>query len=336
MAPPADPSSAVGRIGFAGTPAFAATILAALIEAGRRPAVVYTQPDRPMGRGRKTRPSAVKLLAEQNALALQQPASLRSAEAAEVFADYRLDVFVVAAYGLILPPAILDVPRLGCLNVHASLLPRWRGAAPIERAIMAGDPETGVCIMRMERGLDTGPVYARERTAIEPTDDAASLEARLARLGSTLLLACLADLPTRSPTPQPESGVTYADKLTSADARIDWARPATDIERQVRALRDRLPATTAAGGTRVAVLDACAEPQPPGTTVPPGSILEAGRDGIRIACGRGVLAVLRLRLNVGKGKPLSPAEAINGYARLFRPNERLGDPAPADPGPAPR
>ncbi len=324
MTTSADPSTPALRLGFAGTPDFAARILAALIQAGRPPVVVYTQPDRPVGRGRRVQPSPVKQLAQAHGLSVAQPATLRGSDAAEALASWRLDVLVVAAYGLILPPAILDLPRLGCLNVHASLLPRWRGAAPVERAIMAGDAETGVCIMRMERGLDTGPVYTCRRTPIRDSDDGPSLAARLAELGSAALLECLADLPNRTPTPQPEAGVSYASKLGPDDATIMWDRPAAAIDRQIRALRGRLPATTQAGDVRIAILEASVEADVAAPAAP-GTILAASRNGIRVACGEGVLRALRVRLSIGKGKPLSAAEASNGFAHVFRPTERLGD-----------
>lgn len=314
------------KLAFAGTPDFAARILEALLDAGRVPAVVYTQPDRPAGRGRKLSPSAVKVLAEQHGLPLRQPSSLK--DVAEVLAleEQALDVLVVAAYGLLLPPPVLAAPRLGCINVHASLLPRWRGAAPIERAIMAGDSETGACIMQMDAGLDTGPVYLCRRCPITDDTDAASLERQLASLGSEALLHCLERLPSLTPEPQPAEGVSYAAKLTRADAIIQWQRPAVEIERQVRALADRLPPFSQAGETRLTVLAARAESGAAGS---PGTVLAFGRNGLAVACGEGVLNIQRLRLNVGKGRPMSAAEAANGYAALFAPGTRLTGPDPA-------
>jgi methionyl-tRNA formyltransferase len=310
------------RLGFAGTPEFAATILEALLRSGRAPAVVYTQPDRPAGRGRKLRPSAVKALALAHRLELRQPPSLRSAEEVAALAAYDLDVLVVAAYGLLLPSAILRVPRAGCINVHASLLPRWRGAAPIERAILAGDSESGACIMQMDEGLDTGPVYTCRRCAITPGMDAITLEALLAELGSDALLACLDRLPELTPSPQASSGVTYASKLTRGDAQIAWGDPAAQIERQVRALRGRMPPFTELGQTRLSIFEAYALD----TTAEllPGTILAAEPGGIQVACGSGVLNVLRLRLSLGKGQLLTAAEAINGYGRLLAVGNRLG------------
>lgn len=314
------------KLGFAGTPDFAARILEALLAAGRVPALVYTQPDRPAGRGRKLSPSAVKVLAEGHGLPLRQPSSLK--DRAEVLAleEQALDVLVVAAYGLLLPPPVLAAPRLGCINVHASLLPRWRGAAPIERAIMAGDSETGACIMQMDAGLDTGPVYLCRRCPITDDTDAASLERQLAALGSDALLHCLERLPSLAPEPQPAEGATYAAKLTRADAIIHWQRPALEIERQVRALADRLPPFSQAGETRLTVLAARAEPGAAGS---PGTVMAFDRKGLAVACGEGILNIQRLRLNVGKGRPMSAAEAANGYAALLAPGSRLTGPDPA-------
>lgn len=303
------------RLGFAGTPVFACRILEALLQAGYRPAVVYTQPDRPSGRGRKQQPSAVKALAVAQGLPVRQPISLRPTEETAALAAFQLDLLVVAAYGLILPQAILAAPRFGCINVHASLLPRWRGAAPIERAIMAGDSETGVCIMQMERGLDTGPVYLCRPCAITPDTDAPALEARLAVLGGEALLTCLDQLPELRPAPQATEGVTYASKLTRADAHIDWHRPAAAIERQVRALCGRLPPFTAIGAARLSVLEAQALEQPAGAAA--GTIVAASSSGIRVACAEGTLNVTLLKLNLGKGQPLQPGDAINGYGGLF-------------------
>jgi methionyl-tRNA formyltransferase len=322
------------RCGFAGTPAFAARILQALLQSGRVPVVVYTQPDRPSGRGRRTQPSAVKLLAESHDLPVRQPTSLRTLEEAEALTNFGLDVLVVAAYGLLLPPTILRVPRLGCLNVHASLLPRWRGAAPIERAIMAGDSQTGACIMQMDEGLDTGPVYLCRACAITSDTDAPALESRLATLGSEALLTCLGELPELQPTPQPGEGVTYARKLTRSDAEIRWRQPAIDIDRQVRALRGRMPAVTGLGAARMNVLEARA--LDPTTRVAggaaPGTIVAASAFGIEVACGTGILNILRLKLNLGKGLPLTAAEALNGFGRQLAVGTLLGAKDPEDSG----
>jgi methionyl-tRNA formyltransferase len=243
----------------------------------------------------------VKALASKRGLPVEQPASLRGPGQALALAAWGLDVLVVAAYGLILPPAVLAVPRYGCVNVHASLLPRWRGAAPVERAIMAGDSETGICIMAMERGLDTGPIYlSRGPVPIEPDTDGPGLEARLVDLGGSALVEVLAQLPALQPVPQSDEGVTYAGKLTRADAEIDWQRPALDIHRQVRALKGRMPAFTFLGTARLSVLEADVES---GAGAAPGTLISADNAGIRIGCGTGRLNVRRLKLSVGKGGP---------------------------------
>jgi methionyl-tRNA formyltransferase len=326
MPEPSDTARDSLRLGFAGTPAFASAILAGLLAAGRRPVAVYTQPDRPVGRGRRLQPPPVKILALAHALPVRQPESLRGAETARALTDLDLDVLVVAAYGLILPPGILAAPRQGCLNVHASLLPRWRGAAPVERAIMAGDEETGVSIMQMDRGLDTGPVYLQRRCAITADTVGPALEARLAELGADALLECLDRLGEIEATPQPDAGVTYAHKLSRADAVVDWNRSARAIERQVRALCGRLPAFTEAGGVRRTLLEARALPGP--ARERPGTVMSADPSGIRIACADGVLLVSRLKLSVGRGRPLDAADATNGYPDLFTTGALFGEAPP--------
>ena len=272
------------RIIFMGTPNFAVPTLDALVTAGHEIAAVYTQPPRPGGRrGRELVPSPVQRRAEALGIAVRSPARLRGAEEQAAFAALDADVGVVAAYGLILPQAVLDAPREGCLNVHGSLLPRWRGAAPVQRAIMAGDEETGVCIMRMEAGLDTGPVLLDGRVVIGGKT-AGELTDELARMGAVLMVETLATLDARMPVAQPDEGVTYAAKIDKAEARIDWSRPAVEVERLVRAMNPAPGAWFAAAGDRVKVLEACTNTDsfdaPPGTVV--GSALE-------IACGEGVL-----------------------------------------------
>ena len=222
------------RLAFMGTPDFAAPTLDALLAAGHDVVAVYTQPPRRAGRGKALSPSPVQRRAEAAGIAVRTPATLRDPEAQAAFAALALDAAVVAAYGLILPAPILEAPRHGCLNVHASLLPRWRGAAPIQRAILAGDEVTGVCIMAMERGLDTGAVYAREETPIG-RKTAGELTDELAILGGRLIIEVLADLPDRTPEVQPEQGVTYAAKIEKTEARLDFTKPAVDVERQIRA-----------------------------------------------------------------------------------------------------
>ncbi len=313
------------RLGFAGTPVFAAKILQALIDAGRQPAVVYTQPDRPSGRGRRVQPSPVKLVAAAEGIPLEQPATLRDPAAAELLASYQLDVLIVAAYGLILPGDVLETPAKGCINVHASLLPRWRGAAPIERAIMAGDEESGISIMKMDKGLDTGPVYATRPWPITRETDAAALEQALARVGSVALLDCLENLDQLQPEPQPECGATYASKLNRSDAAIRWGEAALRIERQVRALNDRMPAFATSDEARVRILKARAEPAVSADPVPPGTIIAADKSGICVACGEGSLRITQLRLNLGKGQALSAAAALNGYPKLLGAGRVLND-----------
>jgi methionyl-tRNA formyltransferase len=226
------------RVIFAGTPEFAARALEAIAAAGNDVPLVLTQPDRPAGRGMAMQPSAVKKAALARGLEVFQPPTLRDEASRARIAAVGADVMVVAAYGLILPQAVLDLPRFGCINIHASLLPRWRGAAPIQRALLAGDTETGVCIMQMEAGLDTGPVLMREALPIAPDDSTGSLHDRLADLGARLAVAALSGLPLPA-QPQPAEGVTYAHKIEKAESLIDWSRPAADIDRQVRAFSPR-------------------------------------------------------------------------------------------------
>jgi methionyl-tRNA formyltransferase len=311
------------RLGFAGTPEFAATILEALVTAGHSPVVVYTQPDRPSGRGRKPLPSPVKGLAARQGIETRQPVTLKETGAVDDLASLELDTLVVAAYGLILPQAILSAPKYGCMNVHASLLPRWRGAAPVERAIMAGDEETGVTIMSMDAGLDTGPIILQERCPIESETTGGELEATLARLGARCLLDCLENLGSLDPTPQDEAGATYAHKLTAADASIDWTRPAEAIARQIRALNPRLPATCASGDLRIRILQARAVRDPGGE---PGRIVAADRNGIRVSCRESTLVIQSVQLDRGRGRPLSAADAVNGYAGYFEEGTKLAQP----------
>jgi methionyl-tRNA formyltransferase len=261
-------------------------------------------------------PGPVKVLAAAKDIEVLQPATLRDPLAASELARFGLDVLIVVAYGLLLPSAILETPRLGCINVHASLLPRWRGAAPVERAIMAGDDTTGVSIMRMDRGLDTGPIYLTRSCPIHERATGPELEATLAELGQDALLQCLAELPDLKPVPQPSDGVCYAHKLSTADALIDWSCDARSIDRQVRALCGRLPAFTFAGETRVQILAAIPDAR---TTAdaPPGTVVDASpKTGITVACGDGALIITRLQLNRGKGLPMGAADALNGFQDL--------------------
>lgn len=297
------------RVVFAGTPEFAAVSLRALLDAGATLAGVLTQPDRPAGRGRRLTPGAVKRVAMERGLVLQQPATLRDAAARAAVAALQPDLLVVAAYGLILPSSILELPPLGCVNVHASLLPRWRGAAPIQRAIEAGDGETGVCLMRMDTGLDTGAVLASRRLAIGAHETAAGLHDRLAALGADLLTDSLPALAAGAlvATPQPSEGVTYAERLRKEEAWIDWSRPADELERRVRAFNPWPVACTGLDGRRLRVWLASASAESAGA--PPGTVVVADRDRLEIATGEGRLALERLQLP--GGKPLAVRDFRN-------------------------
>jgi methionyl-tRNA formyltransferase len=297
------------RLAFMGTPGFAVACLAAVAAAGHDIAAVYTQPPRPAGRGKQPRPSPVQAAALARKLPVRTPASLKSPEEHQAFAALDLDAAVVVAYGLLLPRAILRAPRLGCFNVHASLLPRWRGAAPIQRAIMAGDKETGITIMKMDEGLDTGPILLAESIPIGASDTAAHLHDRLADLGARLIVAALDGVAQGrlASRPQPHEGVTYAAKLGPADERLDWRRPASELDRQIRALGPRPGAWFEHGGERLKVL--AAEPVNEPNPGPPGLVRD---DRLLIACGQGALRLLRLQ-RAGKS-PVAAAEFLRGYA----------------------
>lgn len=294
------------RLAFAGAPTFAATILQRLLESPHAIDVVYTQPDRPAGRGRKFSPSAVRTLAEAAGLEVRTPVDL-DGEAARLAS---VDWLVVAAYGVLLPPPILTAPKYQCLNVHASLLPRWRGAAPVERAIMAGDTETGVSIMQIDAGLDTGPVYRRQTLPLGDQATGASIAVALAELGAQTLLQVLEELPALQPQPQDDADATYAFKLSPRDAVIDWRDDAASISRQIRALAGRLAAYTWAGDLRLRVLEArlgeAEQRLPPGT-------LHRRKAIWQVACGSGALELLTVQLNRGKGNPLAIRDGINGF-----------------------
>ncbi|GGX44645.1 methionyl-tRNA formyltransferase [Tateyamaria omphalii] len=281
------------RVIFMGTPDFSVSTLDALHAAGHEIVCVYTQPPRPAGRGKKDRPSPVQARAEALGLEVRHPVSVRNAAAQGEFAALNAEIAVVVAYGLILPQPILDAPTHGCLNIHASLLPRWRGAAPIHRAIMAGDAETGVCIMQMEAGLDTGPVLMREATAIGATETTAELHDRLAGLGAALIVKTLDQLPALSAKPQPEHGVTYAAKIDKAEAAIDWTQDASVVDRKIRGLSPFPGAWFDHDGTRIKVLGS---ELADGTGVA-GTILD---DGLTIACGQGAVRLTHLQ-RAGKG-----------------------------------
>ncbi|MCO8144674.1 methionyl-tRNA formyltransferase [Rhodovulum tesquicola] len=290
------------RVVFMGTPDFSVPVLDALVAAGHRIAAVYCQPPRPAGRGKKDRPSPVQARAEALGLPVRHPKSLKGAEAQAEFAALGADIAVVVAYGLILPQPVLDAPRLGCLNIHASLLPRWRGAAPIHRAIMAGDAETGICIMRMEAGLDTGPVLLREATPIGAQETIGELHDRLSAMGARLIVQALERLPELTPETQPEAGVTYADKIDKAEARVDWTRPAAEIARQINGLSPFPGAWCMAGDERLKLLRARVD-EGDGA---PGQVL----DRLTIACGSGAVAILEAQRE-GK-RPMSADEILRG------------------------
>lgn len=302
------------RIVFAGTPGFAVPCLRAAAARGEVVGV-YTQPDRPAGRGRQLAPSPVKLEALARQLPVFQPGNFKSPEAREQLRALRPDLMVVVAYGLILPQAVLDIPRLGCWNVHASLLPRWRGAAPIQRAIEAGDDVSGVCLMQMEKGLDTGPVLLSLATPVSDTDTGGSLHDRLAALGAEVLADGLklvrAGLrPT--PQPQPAEGVTYAHKLDKAEARLDWRQPAAVLARKVRAYNPWPVAEAELAGERLRIH--AAEPLAAPADAMAGTVLAAGREGIDVACGEGALRLLTVQRD--GGKPVSAADYLNARPAL--------------------
>lgn len=297
------------RLIFAGTPEFAATALLAIVDAGHDVVLVMTQPDRPAGRGMSLQPSPVKRLALERGIAVFQPSTLKDAAAQERIVATGAEVMVVAAYGLILPQAVLDLPYLGCVNIHASLLPRWRGAAPIQRALLAGDSETGVCIMQMEAGLDSGPVLLREAVPIGAEDTAGSLHDRLAELAARLIVAALARLPLAG-QPQPEEGVTYAHKIGKGDALIDWSVSAAELDRQVRALNPVPGAQASLGGEAVKVWRAAAV----AGNGEIGRILRVDRDSIVVACGAGALVVAELQKAGGRRLPVRQFLAGNPLA----------------------
>ncbi|HEX6736578.1 MAG TPA: methionyl-tRNA formyltransferase [Azonexus sp.] len=287
------------RLIFAGTPEFAAQALQAIIAAGHEVALVLTQPDRPAGRGMALQPSAVKQVALAHGIEVFQPPTLKDGEAQARVAAVGAEVMVVAAYGLILPQAVLDLPRFGCLNIHASLLPRWRGAAPIQRALLAGDAETGVCIMQMEAGLDTGPVLLREALPIAADDTAATLHDKLTAQGARLVVAALGRLPLPAEA-QPGDGVTYAHKIEKAEAAIDWTRPAAELDRHLRAFNPFPGAQARFAGQPVKLWRAV----PVAGSGVPGTILSVDRQQVVVACGDGALAVSELQKAGGKRLPV--------------------------------
>jgi methionyl-tRNA formyltransferase len=309
------------RVIFAGTPEFAAVALAQILAAGHEVPLVLTQPDRPAGRGMKLQASAVKQLALQHNIPVAQPMSLRldgkypddAAQAQAVIAEAKADVMVVAAYGLILPQWTLSAPRLGCLNIHASLLPRWRGAAPIHRAIEAGDAQTGVVIMQMDAGLDTGDMLLTGMCDINAQDTTATLHDRLADLGGTLVVQALNDAQAGQlkPVKQPLEGVTYAHKIEKAEAAVNWRDSATTLDRRVRAFNPFPAASAQLNGEVIKLWRAVPEPSRSDVNETPGTVLSADAQGVRIACGEGVLCVTELQR--AGGKRLSAADFLRGF-----------------------
>jgi len=297
------------RIVFAGTPEFSVPPLEALRAAGHELVAVYTQPDRPAGRGQSVTASPVKRRALEFGIPVEQPVTLKTPDAVERLRTFDADLMVVVAYGLILPQAVLDVPRLGCWNIHASLLPRWRGAAPIQRAILAGDAVTGITIMQMEAGLDTGPMLLVRETPIGPRELGGELHDRLSLLGAEAIVAAIGEWQAGhiQPVPQPSAGVTYAAKLSKAEARIDWTQPAVAIDRQVRAFNPWPVAETMWEGRQLRVWQS--EPEPSAASAAPGTVLESSGGRIVVATGDGVLRLLKVQ--VAGRRAMSAVEFLN-------------------------
>jgi methionyl-tRNA formyltransferase len=306
------------RLIFAGTPAFAAVALEALVQSAHQIALVLTQPDRPAGRGMKMVSSEVKQLALSHGLSVLQPATLRDADVVHSIASLGADAMIVAAYGLILPPEVLSVFQYGCINIHASVLPRWRGAAPIQQALLAGDRETGVSIMRMEEGLDTGPVFTIERIRIESRDTSSTLHDKLAALGARTIVRALAGIESGSLQAEPQSvgGITYAHKITREQARIDWKLPAVELDRAVRAFNPFPAAFSFFDEQVVKIWDAEIAS---GSSAEPGEIIAVSDMGIVVACGSGALCLTRLQRSGGKQLPV--AEFLRGFP--VRPGQRF-------------
>ncbi len=309
------------RIVFAGTPDFAAVALQALLKTDHDIIAVYTQPDRPAGRGRKQQFGPVKQTAVNAGIPVFQPVSLKSAEEQHQLQELAPDILVVAAYGLILPQAVLDIPRLGCLNIHASILPRWRGAAPIHRAIEAGDRETGITIMQMGAGLDTGDMLMKHRTPIHEDDTGGSLHDRLADMGGAAIVEALASLESRglTATPQDDSEATYAHKLSKDEARIQWRDDAVNIARKVRAFNPWPGTDGELDSQRIRIHEA--HPLADTSEAEPGTVLARERSGVDIACGRGILRVTRIQLPGTRAMSIS--DLINGGKPVLEPGQVL-------------
>ena len=317
----ASKNSQILRIIFAGTPDFAAHHLQALIDSRHQLISVYTQPDRPSGRGKKLSASPVKQLADRYQLPVFQPVSLKGLDDQRELQEQQADIMVVVAYGLILPPAILQAPRYGCINVHASLLPRWRGAAPIQRAIAAGDRETGITIMQMDSGLDTGPMLSTVQCAIDDIDTSASLHDKLLTLGPPALLKALDCIDKLQPTMQNDGQATYAAKISKREAMIDWSQPAELIERLIRAFNPFPIAFTVHQNQRFKIHKAEIYAETISIKSPPGTVLKIDAQGILIACGKGAINVLQLQLP-GK-KAMSVRQLLNGHSTWLSVGDHL-------------
>ncbi|MCD1629279.1 methionyl-tRNA formyltransferase [Marinobacter shengliensis] len=309
------------RIVFAGTPDFAATALKALLEAGYNLVGVYSQPDRPAGRGRKLMPSPVKQVALDAGIPVFQPMSLKPEDAQQELASLKPDVMIVAAYGLILPKAVLDIPTHGCLNIHASLLPRWRGAAPIQRAIAAGDAETGITIMQMDEGLDTGDMLLKTSTPIHADDTGGSLHDRLAGMGGKAIVEALVQLANSelAPEPQNDADANYAHKLSKEEGHIDWSRSAIEIERLIRAFNPWPGTFTDLGEQRIRLHQASALDQ--SSDKLPGTVISREREGVEVACGTGTLKVTSVQLPGSKAQSIT--DLINGGKQVLLPGQEL-------------
>lgn len=311
------------KIIFAGTPDFAASALAAVLNSHHQVVAVYTQPDRKSGRGKKISMSPVKELALEHNIAVEQPVNFKSEESLHQLASYQADVMVVVAYGLLLPQSVLDTPKLGCINVHGSLLPRWRGAAPIQRAIQAGDKETGITIMQMEAGLDTGPMLLTASLPITEKDTGSSLHDKLAEQGAQLLVKALDKLAENqlSPTPQDDSQATYAHKLSKAEAQLDWQLSANQLERTIRAFNSWPVAYSLIDENTVRIWQAKVTETHSNAT--PGTILQANSDGIQIACGQGSLLLTELQLPGSRSMSVKDLLNAPKNQQLFAPGQQF-------------
>lgn len=320
-----EPSLQAQKIVFAGTPAFAATALLNLLANKLNIAAVFTQPDRPAGRGKKLSQSHVKKLALKHGLPVFQPLNFKHEQDVAALRALKPDVMVVAAYGIILPESVLTIPRVGCINIHASLLPRWRGAAPIQRALEAGDKETGISIMQMEAGLDTGPVLLKKTTVINNGDTGASLHDRLADLGGHAIVEALRHYHNLSPKVQDDSLATYARRLSKADGEVNWYQPATVVERTLRAFSPWPGCYSTINDTRIKIHEADVLTQMPEPALTPGTVVECSAKGIQVACGEGGINITRLQLPGARA--MQVADFVNGNQhklllnRIFNTNK---------------